>query len=198
VISPGTLPAHITPDNILRERFSRNGTIVRLINKFPNPPNKDVGEGLNTAFAAMRDMKLKQPAISQDGVNVQVVLKHEPLATPEEIILEYLKNNPRITNRVARSICYEGSENKMKRILQGLVKNMEIELVPGTTRSSAAYRRKSRDISVLDTESLSGKGLSRWNRLWFCSRRRTWRRRRCGRQRTGRATSGRVCGIRAT
>jgi ATP-dependent DNA helicase RecG len=165
VISPGTLPAHITPDNILRERFSRNGTIVRLINKFPNPPNKDVGEGLNTAFAAMRDMKLKQPAISQDGVNVQVVLKHEPLATPEEIILEYLKNNPRITNRVARSICYEGSENKMKRILQGLVKNMEIELVPGTTRSSAAYRRKSRDISVLDTESLSGKGLSRWNRL---------------------------------
>jgi hypothetical protein len=40
----------------------------------------------------------------------------------------------------------------MKRILQGLVKNMEIELVPGTTRSWAAYRLKSRDVSVPDTE----------------------------------------------
>jgi ATP-dependent DNA helicase RecG len=53
VESPGRLPAHITPENILKERFARNPTLVRLINKFPNPPNKDVGEGLNTAFAAM-------------------------------------------------------------------------------------------------------------------------------------------------
>ena len=45
VESPGRLPAHITPRNILRERFARNPTIVRLINRFPDPPNKDVGEG---------------------------------------------------------------------------------------------------------------------------------------------------------
>ena len=32
----------------LKERFARNGAIVRLLNKCPNPPNKDVGEGLNT------------------------------------------------------------------------------------------------------------------------------------------------------
>jgi ATP-dependent DNA helicase RecG len=50
VESPGRLPAHITPKNILRERFARNGNIVRVINKFPDPPNKDVDEGLNTAF----------------------------------------------------------------------------------------------------------------------------------------------------
>jgi ATP-dependent DNA helicase RecG len=61
VASPGTLPAHITPHNILTERFARNATLVRLINKFPNPPNKDVGEGLNTAFLAMREMKLQPP-----------------------------------------------------------------------------------------------------------------------------------------
>lgn len=35
VASPGTLPAHITPENILNERFATNATIVRLINKFP-------------------------------------------------------------------------------------------------------------------------------------------------------------------
>ena len=57
------LPAHVTPENILDQRFARNGTIVRLVNKFPNPPNKDVGEGLNTAFAAMHRMGLKEPVV---------------------------------------------------------------------------------------------------------------------------------------
>jgi ATP-dependent DNA helicase RecG len=66
VESPGRLPAHITPENILDERFSRNGVIVRLINKFPDPPNKDVGEGLNTAFAAMKMLKLA-PTRDQPG-----------------------------------------------------------------------------------------------------------------------------------
>jgi ATP-dependent DNA helicase RecG len=140
VLSPGTLPAHITPDNILDERFARNAAIVRLINKFPNPPNKDVGEGLNTAFNAMREMKLKAPSIGQVGGAVKVVLRHEPLATPEELILEYLQKNDQITNRIARGICFIGSENKMKLILQRLVRKNLIELVPGTTRYSAAYR----------------------------------------------------------
>ena len=34
VESPGTLPGHITEENILTERFARNSAIVRLINKF--------------------------------------------------------------------------------------------------------------------------------------------------------------------
>jgi ATP-dependent DNA helicase RecG len=140
VASPGTLPGHVTPDNILNERFARNATIVRLINKFPDPPNKDVGEGLNTAFSAMREMKLQPPTIEQTGGYVQVVLKHEPLATPEEIIVQYLNENVQITNRIARGLCFIGSENKMKGILQRLVKKGLIELVPGTTRYSAAYR----------------------------------------------------------
>jgi ATP-dependent DNA helicase RecG len=142
VASPGTLPAHITPENILTERFARNATVVRLINKFPNPPNKDVGEGLNTAFSAMRDMKLQPPVIEQAGGYVKVVLKHEPLATPEEVIIKYLQDNTQITNRIARELCFIGSENKMKGILQRLVRKGLIELVPGTTRYSAAYRLK--------------------------------------------------------
>jgi ATP-dependent DNA helicase RecG len=140
VASPGTLPAHITPENILAERFARNPAIVRLINKFPDPPNKDVGEGLNTAFLAMREMKLKPPIIEQTGEFVKVILRHEPLATPEEMILEFLRANVSITNRIARDLCFIGSENKMKGVLQRLVRKGLIELVPGTTRYSAAYR----------------------------------------------------------
>lgn len=37
VQSPGRLPAHVTPKNILDERFARNGAIVRLLNKFSDP-----------------------------------------------------------------------------------------------------------------------------------------------------------------
>jgi ATP-dependent DNA helicase RecG len=88
----------------------------------------------------MRDMKLKPPSISQAGGYVSVSLRHEPLATPEEIILEHLQKNEQITNRAARDLCFIGSENKMKGILQRLVKKGLIELVPGTTRYSAAYR----------------------------------------------------------
>jgi ATP-dependent DNA helicase RecG len=140
VMSPGTLPGHITPRNILEERFARNCTIVRLINKFPDPPNKDVGEGLNTAFQAMREMKLKIPIIEQKGGYVTVTLKHETLASPEEMILEYLQTHEEIANKEARDICFIGSENKMKTVLQRMVRNEHIELVPGRTRYTAAYR----------------------------------------------------------
>ncbi len=140
VMSPGTLPAHITPDNILDERFARNGTMVRLINKFNNPPNKDVGEGLNTAFNAMREMKLKPPTVTQEGGYVKVILRHEALATPEELVLEFLQTRDQIRNKEAREICFIGSENKMKRIIQGMISSSMLERVPGTTRYNAAYR----------------------------------------------------------
>jgi ATP-dependent DNA helicase RecG len=140
VLSPGTLPGHVTTENILSERFARNASIVRLINKFPNPPNKDVREGLNTAFQAMREMKLKDPVIKQEGGYVKVILRHESLATPEEIILDYLRTHEEIVNREAREMCFIGSENKMKRILQRMVATELIEPVPGRSLSKAAYR----------------------------------------------------------
>ncbi len=154
VRSPGTLPAHITPHNILMERFARNPMLVRLMNKFPEPPNKDVGEGLNTAFEAMRNMRLKPPMISQQGGYVKVLLKHEPLATPEELILEFLQKNTPITNKQAREICFIGSENQMKRVFQRMMQNQLIELVPGTTRYTAAYQLINREPPVRYTEQI--------------------------------------------
>jgi Putative ATP-dependent DNA helicase recG C-terminal len=58
VESPCRFPGHVTALNVLTEQFARNPKLVRLINKFPDPPNKDVGEGLNTAFAAMRRSRI--------------------------------------------------------------------------------------------------------------------------------------------
>lgn len=140
--SPGNLPGHVTPQNILDERFARNPAIVRIMNKFPDAPNKDVGEGLNTVFEAMRSMKLKEPLVTQENGYVIVTLKHESLAGPEERVLEYLSKHESITNKIARGICFIGSENKMKTILQKMVKNNILEPVPSTTRYNAAYQLK--------------------------------------------------------
>ncbi|MGA2977769.1 MAG: RNA-binding domain-containing protein [Spirochaetia bacterium] len=90
VESPGRLPGHITPSNILTERLSRNGNLVRLINKFPDPPNKDVGEGLNTAFAAMKRLSLRDPIIEERENSVVVNIRHERLASAE-IVLAFVK-----------------------------------------------------------------------------------------------------------
>lgn len=141
VESPGKLPAHITPGNILEERFARNPSIVRLINKFKNAPNKDVGEGLNTAFQAMRKLKLKDPEIIQRENSVLVIIKHQPLASPEETILEYLDTQAQINNSKAREICFIGSENKMKRILQRMVEKGLLETVPELKGNKTAYQR---------------------------------------------------------
>jgi ATP-dependent DNA helicase RecG len=140
VQSPGQLPAHVTTVNILDERFARNGAVVRWINKFPDPPNKDVGEGLRTAFDAMRSVKLKPPVITQTASAVMVIIRHERLASPEEMILEYLRKNPEISNSIVRDLTGIGSENKVKRIFQRMIKTGELESIPGRSQRAAAYR----------------------------------------------------------
>jgi ATP-dependent DNA helicase RecG len=141
VQSPGTLPAHVTVKNILDERFSRNPRIVRLINKYRNPPNKDVGEGLNTAFEAMRKIKLKDPVIEQLEGSVRVTLKHEKLASPEEIICTFLRNNDEINNAKAREITYIGSENRVKAIFQKMMRAEIIARIPGRAQVKTAYQK---------------------------------------------------------
>lgn len=141
VQSPGRLPAHVTPENILDERFARNGTIVRLVNKFPNPPNKDVGEGLNTAFAAMHRMGLKEPTVENLEASVLVVIRHEPLASPEVIILEYLESQETIRNKEAREICHIQADYIVKDIFKRLSDRQLIERVPGTRTGGTLYRK---------------------------------------------------------
>ncbi|MGC4175737.1 ATP-binding protein [Demequina sp.] len=141
VQSPGSLPANITASNILDERFSRNPVIVRLLNKFPDAPNKDVGEGLNTAFEAMRKLDLREPEIRDTGTSVIVVIWHETLASPESRIVDYLRKNKTINNSQARALLNRPeAERTIRRYFEALITAGEIERVPQSSGRGAKYR----------------------------------------------------------
>ena len=136
--SPGRLPGHITTENILSEQSARNPKVVRLINKFPDAPNKDVGEGLNTAFEAMKRLRLREPAIEERDHSVVVHIRHAPLASPHDTVVEYLKQNKEITNLKARELTGIRSENSMKNVFIALKDRGIIEPVPGRERGGGA------------------------------------------------------------
>lgn len=143
--SPGRLPGHVTVDNISRTQFARNPKIVRLINKFKNPPNKDVGEGINTAFEAMGKLRLKKPTIAELDGSVLVTLKHESLASPEQIVMDYLKLEPEITNAIGRDLTGIKSENSMKQVFYRLRESKQIEQTPKEKGKKPSWRRLGSD-----------------------------------------------------
>lgn len=141
VQSPGKLPAPVTVQNILKERQHRNGGIVRMLNRFPDPPNKDVGEGLNTAFRAMHKLGLKEPAIYELENSVLVIIRHELLASPEEAIMDFLDQHETIRNKQAREITHIPADHKVKNIFRKMVSTGMIEQIPGTITGGIKYRK---------------------------------------------------------
>ncbi|GAA0815078.1 ATP-binding protein [Spirilliplanes yamanashiensis] len=142
VESPGKLPGHIRPDNILTERLSRNPNLVRHLNRFPNPPNKDVGEGLDTAFEFMKKLNLRNPLVAERENSVLVAIRHESLASPAQQVVMFLKENERIRNEEARKLTGINSESKMQKTFTQLITAGEIEHVPGTAGRGYAYRKR--------------------------------------------------------
>ncbi len=140
VLSPGRFPGYVTRDNILDARYSRNPKIVRTLNRYKNPPNKDLGEGLDTTFQKMKEWGLKEPNIVEEKNHVKVTLSHTPLAAPTEAILEFLKHNPQITNRQARDVTGIRSENLVKVEFYKLRNDELIEMIPELKGPKSAWR----------------------------------------------------------
>lgn len=142
VRSPGKLPGYVTLENILDARYSRNPKIVRTLSRYKNPPNRDMGEGLNTAFQKMKDWKLRAPEIETEAGYVKVTLPHTPLASPEETVLEFLSKHDSIKNKEARDITGIRSENSMKNVFLRLQGDGHIEPVPGLKGSASRWQLK--------------------------------------------------------
>jgi ATP-dependent DNA helicase RecG len=141
VESPGKLPGHVTVANILETQSARNPSLVRLINKFPNPPNQDVGEGLNTAFRAMELLRLKVPLIIEKESSVVVLIRHESLGSPEELVMKYMETHDEITNTIARDLSGIRSENTMKNIFIRLKVRNLLEPIPDRKGAASAWRK---------------------------------------------------------
>lgn len=133
----------------MSEQFSRNAKIVRLISKFPCPPNKDAGEGLNTAFDAMASMDLKKPVIKENENSVLVIIKHERLADHEVIILDYLKTHLSISNAEGRKLTGITDTIKMKDVFTRLRAQGSIELVPGKKGNASRWQLTSKNRKCL-------------------------------------------------
>ncbi|WP_249129529.1 ATP-binding protein [Bradyrhizobium sp. AUGA SZCCT0283] len=140
ILSPGKLPGYVNVENILSARFSRNPKMVRTLNRYKNPPNKDLGEGLNTTFQKMKEFGLRDPVISEDGNYVKVILPHLPLAAPTVAIMDFLRTHKEITNRHARDITGIKSENLVKIEFYKLRDEGHIERVPGKAGPKSAWR----------------------------------------------------------
>ena len=140
VLSPGRLPGYVTTQNILESRYSRNPKIVRTLNRYPNPPNKDMGEGLDTTFQKMKEWGLKEPIIVEEKNYVRVTLPHTPLAAPTEAILQFLESNHQITNRQARDITGIRSENLVKIEFYKLRDEGLLEMIPELRGPKSAWR----------------------------------------------------------
>ena len=141
IYSPGKLPGYVTLDNILDARFSRNQKIVRTLNRYKEAPNKDLGEGLNTAFQKMKEFGLKNPEIFEDGNYTVVRLPHTPLATPGDAIMRFLETHDRITNKQAREITGIRSENLVKREFYKLRDAGLLEQIPELKGPKSAWRK---------------------------------------------------------
>jgi ATP-dependent DNA helicase RecG len=94
----------------------------------------------------MKRLHLKEPVFLEPENSVIVQIKHEKLASAEDIIMEYLDNpdNNFITNRVARGLTGIESENSMKVVFLRLRERELIEPVPGREAGSTAAWQKKR------------------------------------------------------
>jgi len=131
VSSPGKLPGYMNIDNIYEERFSRNPNIVRMLHNLPNPLNHDIGEGLDTVKNELQKAGLVAPKFEERGNAFVVTMRHQRIASVEDVVMSYLGENPNavITNKLARQLSGEDDINKVKKALQKLRADKRLTLV---------------------------------------------------------------------
>lgn len=131
VQSPGKLPGFMRIENLYEERFSRNPNVVRMLHNLPNPVNHDIGEGLDTAKNELKKAGLVDPVFQEKENAFLVIIKHQKIASIEDVILSYIEENPEaeLTNKLVRQLSGEDDMQKVKLALQKLRGNGRIKPV---------------------------------------------------------------------
>ena len=136
--SPGRLPGHITVDNILDERFSRNSTIVQML--FDLGFIERLGYGINRVLRSMVEAGLPEPTFEETAAGFKIILKNNAsVATPQDPLslrrwmemglnerqisaLGFLADHGRITNNDYQTLCPNVSPETLRRDLSDLVR----------------------------------------------------------------------------
>lgn len=137
VRSPGKLPGHITLENILTERFSRNEVIVQVLSDLGFIER--LGYGIDRMVGLMREAGLPEPAFEEtdNGLKLTLYGHGERLLSTDretasrwaamglnerqERALAYLAENGRITNRDYQALAPDVSPETIRRDLADLV-----------------------------------------------------------------------------
>lgn len=142
VESPGWFSGFVTPETILDERFARNPIIERTLRKMPNPPNLDIGEGVNRMFREMNKKNLYAPLYlprTYTPHSVCVVLFNEEKVTYWDMVDKFLAEKKSITNKQFCEI--SGLDTlKASEFLKKWTKQQLLEKA-GTSKKKMVYRK---------------------------------------------------------
>ncbi|MFZ1756112.1 MAG: ATP-binding protein [Caldilineaceae bacterium] len=140
VYSPGRLPGHVTLENLLDERYSRNEAIVAVLSDLGYIER--LGYGIDRMIAAMAGLGLPDPEFVETAAGFQVTLRAagDSLATPhpqqaaapppaafsllnerQERALAFLQQQGRITNSDYQQLVPDVSAETIRRDLADLV-----------------------------------------------------------------------------
>jgi ATP-dependent DNA helicase RecG len=135
--SPGRLPGHVTVENLVDERFSRNEAIVQALSDMGFIER--LGYGIDRMIRLMVQAGLPEPRFEETAAGFQVTLsghgaalisdeadarrwRHLGLNERQEKALAYLVEKERITNREYLEICPGVSAETIRRDLADLVR----------------------------------------------------------------------------
>ncbi len=136
VYSPGRLPGHVTVQNIVEERFSRNEVIAQVLADLGFIER--LGYGIDRMIRLMREWGLPAPRFAETANGFRVTLRgpgdkfagedaerskwqRMNFNERQRAALEFLDKNPRIANRDYREMFPDVSEETIRRDLADLV-----------------------------------------------------------------------------
>lgn len=135
--SPGRLPGHITTENILQERFSRNATIVQVL--FDMGFIERLGYGIDRIVRALSELDMPAPEFEEGvaGFKFTMFSREQPstLTTPVSVrkwlemglndrqmkALTFLADKGRVNNADYQALCPAVSPETLRRDLADLV-----------------------------------------------------------------------------
>jgi ATP-dependent DNA helicase RecG len=142
--SPGRLPGHVTVENLVDERFSRNECIVQVLSDMGFIER--LGYGIDRMIHHMAEAKLPPPRFKETAAGFQVSLlgpgtalvtqdvsahlwRHLGLNQRQEIAMAHLIEKERITHREYHDLCSDVSAETIRRDLVDLVhKNLLLKI----------------------------------------------------------------------